>query len=136
MLNHTPVFLYVEDDYASRQVMKILITRILGFPNLTLFENSQDFVGRVQTLNPAPNVIFLDIQMKPYDGYAVLKMLRDMRPFADATIVAMTANVMSHDVEQLKAVGFNALIGKPIVKDVFPQLVERILAGEAVWYVP
>jgi len=131
-----PIFLYVEDDFASRQVMKVLITRVLGFPNFTLFENSQDMMTRVGMLMPVPTVIFLDVQMKPHDGYEVLKMLRSDSRFAEATIVSMTANVMSHDVEQLKQVGFNALIGKPIVKDVFPQLVERILTGEAVWYVP
>jgi CheY-like chemotaxis protein len=51
-------------------------------------------------------------------------------------VIAMTANVMSHDVEHLKKAGFSGLIGKPILKEVFPQLVKNILNGEAVWYVP
>jgi CheY-like chemotaxis protein len=131
-----PVFLYVEDDPASRQIIEVLITKVMRYEHLTIFENSKDFMTCLSMLDPLPNCIFLDIQMRPYDGYQVLEMLRSDPRFADTTIVAMTANVMSHDVEKLKQVGFNGLIGKPIVKEVFSQLVSRIVAGEPVWYVP
>ncbi len=136
MIIEQPVFLYVEDDFASRQILKVLITRVLGHTHLNVFENSQDFLRRLGQLSPAPNVFFLDIQMKPHDGYEVLSMLRGSAQFASATVIAMTANVMSHDVEKLKQVGFDGLIGKPLVKDIFPQLVERVLAGEPIWFVP
>jgi hypothetical protein len=43
---------------------------------------------------------------------------------------------MSHDIEQLREAGFSGLIGKPILKEIFPELVEKLLAGESVWYVP
>ena len=127
--------LYVEDDCNSRKVMSLLIERVMKLP-LTIFENSANFMENINQLEALPNIIFLDIQMQPHDGYEVLKMLRADERFHETTIIAMTANVMSHDVEQLKQAGFNGLIGKPIMKDVFPQLMERILVGEAVWYVP
>jgi two-component system cell cycle response regulator DivK len=136
MSNHVPVFLYVEDDFASRQVLKVLITRILRYENLSMFENSADFMTRLQGLALKPTIIFLDVQMRPHTGYEVLNMLRQDPAYADVTVVAMTANVMSNDVDQLKAAGFNGLIGKPIDNDIFPQLVTRILAGESVWYLP
>ncbi|MCU0481259.1 MAG: response regulator [Anaerolineae bacterium] len=131
-----PVFLYVEDDFSSRQVVKILITRVMKHEHLHIFENSADFMTRVHELAPKPTIIFLDIQMRPHDGYEVLSMLRQDFDFAQITVIAMTANVMSHDVEQLRAAGFNGLIGKPIDNTIFPQLVSRILAGEAIWYLP
>ena len=127
--------LYVEDDCNSRKVMSLLLERVMKLP-LTVFENSANIMENINHLESQPNIIFLDIQMQPYDGYQVLKLLRADERFQDTTIIAMTANVMSHDVEQLKQAGFNGLIGKPIMKDVFPQLMERILVGEAVWYVP
>ncbi|HRF96792.1 MAG TPA: response regulator [Aggregatilineales bacterium] len=136
MSNNVPVFLYVEDDLASRQVIKVLITRILRYEHLSMFENSADFMTRLQGLALKPTVIFLDVQMRPHSGYEVLTMLRQDPAYAHVTVVAMTANVMSNDVDQLKAAGFNGLIGKPIDNDIFPQLVTRILAGESVWYLP
>ena len=130
-----PVILYVEDDMNSRKVMSLLLQRVMKL-SVTIFENSANFIENVNQLPTLPNVVFLDIQMQPFDGYQVLTMLREDGRFNDTIIIAMTANVMSHDVEQLKKAGFNGLIGKPIMKDVFPHLVERILARESVWYVP
>ena len=70
-------------------------------------------------------------------GLPVLGAIADLPAMAhDAVIVAMTANVMSYDIEQLQQAGFDGLIGKPVVRRIFPQLVERLLAGESVWYVP
>jgi CheY-like chemotaxis protein len=131
-----PSFLYVEDDPPSRMIVKVLLTRVMGFSELAVFEDSTDFMTRVCALPVPPNVIFLDIQMKPHDGYQVLKMLRTDDRFKDAVIIAMTANVMQHDVEELRKAGFSGLIGKPIMKEIFPELVEKILTGEQVWYIP
>lgn len=131
-----PVFLYVEDDPKSCTVVKVLIQRVMGFQQLTIFEDSHDFLKRVHELDPQPTVFFLDIQIAPHDGYDMLQMLRQDATFSNATIIAMTANVMSHDVDKLKQVGFSGLIGKPLDHALFPQLVLRILAKDDIWYVP
>jgi CheY-like chemotaxis protein len=131
-----PVFLYVEDDMLSRKVMEMMIKLLMGYQKLTIFESSANFMDRVQTLAEPPDVILLDVQIGPHDGYEMLDMLRQNREFENATIIAMTANVMSHDVEALKRAGFDGLIGKPVMKEVVPELLTRILAGEQVWYVP
>jgi two-component system, sensor histidine kinase len=130
-----PIFLYVEDDYRSRIVLQVLIERVMGY-RLILFEDSEDFEAKISKLEPKPNIIFLDIQIGPIDGYAMLSILRKHPDYQNVTIIAMTANVMSHDVEKLKAAGFTGLIGKPVVKEIFEQLMEGIFAGEAIWYVP
>ncbi|MDZ4670749.1 MAG: response regulator [Phototrophicales bacterium] len=136
MSDNQPIFLYVEDDFASRQVLKVLITRILRYEHLALFENSADFMTRLRGLAQKPTVIFLDVQMHPHTGYEVLSMLRQDPDYAQVTVIAMTANVMSYDVDQLKQAGFDGLIGKPIDNDIFPQLVSRVLSGDPVWYIP
>jgi CheY-like chemotaxis protein len=134
--NNQPVFLYVEDDMSSRKVIEVLIRAVLGYSNISIFENSENFMQRVDALEHQPDVIFLDVQMSPYDGYEMLAMLRSDPRFATTTIIAMTANVMSYDVDKLRREGFTGLIGKPIMKESFPDLVRRILAGEAIWYIP
>lgn len=131
-----PSFLYVEDDTMSRLVVQTLLKRVLGYEKLTIFETSRDFMGQLETLEYVPSIILLDIQMRPHNGYELLEMLRQNKRYKAATIIALTANVMAHDVEKLKAAGFDGLIGKPIMKDVFPELIERITSGETVWYIP
>ncbi|HLY25545.1 MAG TPA: response regulator, partial [Aggregatilineales bacterium] len=131
-----PKFLYVEDDPMSREIMKFLLTRMMKFPDLTIFDNSQDFLDKLRMLPHIPNVIFLDIQMSHHDGYELLQMLRAEPTYQQSKVVAMTANVMATDVQGLRKVGFDGLIGKPILKDIFPDLIKRILDGESVWFVP
>lgn len=131
-----PQILYVEDDRFSRKVVEVLMGDVMELKNLTVFENSEGFINRVEALSEKPELIFLDIQMKPIDGFQMLEILRSHDGYKSATIIALTANVMAHDVEKLKDVGFDGLIGKPIMSDIFPELVKRILDGEAIWYIP
>lgn len=130
-----PTFLYVEDDQLSREIMQLLLVNVLGYTQVAIFENSRDFMARVRALPTAPDVIFLDIQMQPHDGYEMLHMLKGDPAYQSAKIIAMTASVMATDVEALKTAGFDGLIGKPIMRTVFPELLGRILAGESVWFV-
>jgi CheY-like chemotaxis protein len=131
-----PRFLYVEDDMRSRKVVELLLTKVMGYREVTIFEDSENFMERVRALPQVPDVIFLDVQIAPYDGYEMIRMLRSDAAYQQATIIAMTANVMSHDVEELQRVGFSGLIGKPVLKENFADLVEKMLGGEQVWYVP
>jgi CheY-like chemotaxis protein len=133
---HDPKFVYVEDDLMSQEVVRVLLQTVLGYPNLTVFPDSANLLERLEDLSETPDVFFLDVQIGPHDGFEMLDMLRRTEPYRSATIVAMTANVMAHDIEALKHAGFDGLIGKPIRKKVFPSLVQNLIEGEAVWYVP
>ena len=136
MDTHNPKFVYVEDDLMSQEVVRVLLQNVLGFPSLTVFTNSTNLLERLDRLSEKPDVFFLDVQIGPHDGFEMLNMLRNNPSYQAATIVAMTANVMAHDIEALRKAGFDGLIGKPIRKKVFPSLVQNLIAGEAVWYVP
>src|SRR5262245_33362571 len=90
--------LYVEDDVNSRKVMKMILKGRMKLSNAVLFEDSEDFVERVKALDPRPDIVFLDIHVKPYSGFEMLKFLRDMPEFKDVPIVALTASVMNEEV--------------------------------------
>lgn len=130
-----PALLYVEDDFLSREVMRLLVSKEMGLAGLSIIEDNRDFMDKVRALAHVPDVIFLDIQMRPHDGYEMLEMLRADETYRSACIIAMTASVMATDVEALKKAGFDGLIGKPIMRQAFPEQLEQILAGKAVWFV-
>ncbi|MBX3086631.1 MAG: response regulator [Anaerolineae bacterium] len=125
--------LYVEDDQNSQSIMSFLLTEALGLTHVNIFENSENFMNRVHALTPRPEVILLDIHLKPYNGFEMLQMLRADSTFNGTPIVALTASVMNEEVQQLKTAGFNGVIAKPIDIDTFPMLLERVLNGEAIW---
>lgn len=131
-MHSKPHILYVEDEIRSRRVMQ-MITSDLDLPAVTLFEDSTDFLERVLALSPKPDLIFLDIHMKPYTGFQLLEMLRASGDFASVPIVAMTASVMNEEIQALRTAGFDGCIAKPIDFDSFPEILNRIMSGEKVW---
>jgi two-component system, cell cycle response regulator DivK len=128
------VFLYVEDDPLSREIMAMMMSS-LGYEHLIIFEDSERFMERVEALNPTPDVYLLDVHVPPIDGFTMLRLLRDHPNFKDKHIIAITASVMNEEVTRLKHAGFSGAIGKPLDFDRFAGLLESVLGGEEVWYV-
>ena len=128
-------FLYVEDEASNRQVMQLLMQKAMGVLALTIFEDSVDFISRVRALSPCPDVILLDIHVRPHNGFEMLNMLRADPQYHHITVIALTASVTNEEVGQLRSSGFDGAIGKPLRASTLPGLLARILKGETVWYV-
>jgi CheY-like chemotaxis protein len=133
MIDRQPVILYVEDDANSRKLMGMLLTRRMKLPHTTILENSENFLEQMAALDPKPDIIFLDIHLQPYNGFEMLKMLQQLDWTKGRPVIALTASVMSEEVQQLRTVGFNGCLAKPIDMNTFPEIVERILEGETIW---
>lgn len=127
-------FLYVEDDTMSRLVMEKMITGLSS--RVTIYEDSSQFTERIDALEAIPDAVFLDVQIGPLNGFEMLKILRENSRFDAVPIIAMTASVTVSEINELKEAGFDGLIAKPVRKRIFPELLDRVLAGESVWYVP
>jgi len=95
-------YLYVEDDPLSREVMQTLMENVVGVQSLAIFDTSEDFIERLQSLSPRPDFILLDIHVAPHDGYDLLKMIRADDRFAACRVIAVTASVMSEEVQRAK----------------------------------
>lgn len=135
MSSEQPVVLYVEDNPQSRKVMKILLKGRMGLPHLTIFENSENFPARARELSPIPDVVFLDIHIEPHNGFEMLRMLREIPEYQDTAIVALTASVMNEEIEQLRNAGFDGCMSKPLDTDTFPDMLQKIIAGETIWHI-
>lgn len=128
-----PAILYVEDDPNSRTVMELLLGMHLKLERVMILEDSKYFVENVQALPFKPDIIFLDIHMKPINGFDMLKILRTFDYLDDVPIVALTASVMNEEIQQLRDVGFNGVIPKPIDIMSFPDTLQDLLDGVEVW---
>src|SRR5258708_5592819 len=128
-------YLYVEDDNLSREVMHMIMSNALGISNLTIFEDSTDFMARLKRLAKKPNVVLLDIHMKPLDGFQLIELLRADPDYQSTRIIALTASVMNEEVQKLRQSGFDGAIAKPLSIQTFPALMTRIIRGEAVWHI-
>lgn len=126
-------FLYVEDDSLSREIMQMMMEN-LNY-QLVVFDDSTDFMARLEAITPAPQVIFLDIHIPPSNGFELLEMLRQHPTYQNSIAIAVTASVMNEEIERLRLSGFNGAIGKPLDFELFPSLLEQLLSGREVWHI-
>jgi CheY-like chemotaxis protein len=120
---------YVEDDPLSRQVMYLTAEHVLHIKNLVIFEDSTDIVSRIRSLEKRPDIIFLDIQVRPHDGYEMVEMIRQDPELREIKVVAITASV-ANAVSKLRASGFDGMINKPVNPMSLLGLIERIVRSE------
>ncbi len=128
-----PHFVYIEDHLASRQVLQIMLQELLGFQQLTLFEDTQNVLERLEQLSPPADILFLDLNLEPLSGYAVCALLRAQPAFNRVMIVAMTASISGEQYQQLRDLGFNGIIEKPLNHRTFPRMLQHLLEGKEVW---
>lgn len=127
--------LYVEDDAASRSILRLFQRMNPELMKLTVWEDSQQFEERLLALAPQPDLILLDIHVKPSTGFEMLIMARKHSNFDRVPVVALTASVMNEEIELLQKAGFQGVIAKPLKLEEFPVVVEHIMAGQKTWYV-
>ena len=128
-------YLYVEDDRLSRTVMELLLRDVLGTTNFTIFEDSTDFAERLEGLPIRPDVILLDIHVRPLNGFKMLELIRANPAYQACRVIALTASVMNEEVDALREAGFDGAVGKPLDALQFPRLLEKIERGERVWQI-
>src|SRR5262249_28327 len=117
----------------SRRLMNMLLTGRMKLPYVTILEDSENFLDAVNALDPKPDIIFLDIHMRPLTGFEMLELLREMEWTRNVPVIALTASVMNEEVQHLRTAGFNGCLAKPIDLAAFPDTFERILQGETIW---
>lgn len=127
-------YVYVDDEALSREVMELVMIEAMEVEHLTILEDSADFLARIEALTPRPDVFLLDIQMGPIDGYEMLNLLRDHPDFREARVIAVTAGVMTEQINHLRQAGFDAALAKPVRVSNFPDVMIRILKDEEVWF--
>ena len=72
----------------------------MKLPHVTILEDSQDFLANMAALDPKPDIILLDIHVKPYNGFEMLSLLRSLEWGRNTPIVALTASVMNEEVQK------------------------------------
>ncbi len=66
-----PVFVYFEDDPPSRTIVEVLLTRVMNYQHVIMFEDSHDVIAKLEAIDMIPTVFFIDILLfgfvKPHD---------------------------------------------------------------------
>lgn len=119
--------LLVEDNLFNLQVA----TEFLEHENFFVDSagNGQEAIDKVN-LNKY-DCVLMDLQMPIMDGITATKKLREDDQFNDLPIIAMTANAMIQDKENVIKAGMNDHVSKPInLDELFNALIKWIKPGD------
>lgn len=105
--------LLVEDNRFNQEVAAELLNSYGASVNIA--ENGQK---ALTMLGEQPyDVVLMDCQMPVMDGYTATKIIRQNNLFGDIPVIAMTANAMPEDIEEMYHSGMNDHIVKPVNVD-------------------
>ena len=107
--------LLVEDNKINQEVALEFLK--LGDFKVDIAENGAEAVELVA--NQAFDCVLMDIHMPVMDGYDATRAIRQQPGKQTLPILAMTANMMSDDLQEATAAGMDDHISKPIVPAVF-----------------
>jgi two-component system sensor histidine kinase/response regulator len=105
--------LLVEDNEINQQVAAELLGGV-GM-QVTLASNGAEALRALE--RQTFEVVLMDVQMPVMDGYAATRKIRENPRWVNLPVLAMTANVMTQDIEKCRLAGMNAHISKPIDPD-------------------
>jgi two-component system cell cycle response regulator DivK len=118
--------LYIEDNVDNMTLVK----RVLEVEGYEVIGAANGTEGLAKARQIEPDLVITDINLPDIDGYAITESLKKDTKTAHIPIIAMTANVMKKDREQIHQVGCDGYIAKPIDIDVLPEQVENFLKGK------
>jgi CheY-like chemotaxis protein len=105
-----PTLLLVEDDADTLEVLSILLDERYA---VSAYRSPLD---ALRALGDArPDVLVLDIGMRPIDGVECLRQIRATRGHADVPAVALTGFARDEERVRFLARGFQAVVVKPIL---------------------
>jgi two-component system cell cycle response regulator DivK len=128
--NNETTVLVVEDNVSNF----VLLARMLGFLGIHCeWKTSGYEVLEFADTLPRLDLILMDIRLPYEDGYGALQKIRQSPRLKDVPVIAVTAEASMEQMTKAKTSGFNGFLGKPLNPDLFPNQMQRILAGEPVW---
>ena len=116
--------LYIEDNPVNINLVARILDRRQHVHLLTAHTPE---LGIELALTRHPALILLDINLPGMDGYQVLEVLKADASLKAIPVIAVTANVLPHDIERGKAAGFANYLTKPLNVETFLNTIDRYL---------
>ena len=118
-------FFIVDDDPFCRMLYQQHLVN-LGFHNNCLFDNGMDCIKK---LTEKPDIIFLDYDMKPYNGLEVLRMVKRMNPDVHLLLISSQKD-MQVAINALKYGAFDYIVKGDKDLETISHALKRILIAK------
>ncbi|MBT4258950.1 MAG: response regulator, partial [Nitrospina sp.] len=113
--------LYIEDNDTNTQLVQKVLRK--NRPVVKLICANHARKGIELAVKNQPDLILMDIQLPDIDGIQAFKKLQTFKETNGIPVIALSANAMKHQVEEVMSLGFKFYLTKPIN---IKQLLEKI----------
>lgn len=107
----------------DNDINQLIATEMLSHTGANVEVAGDGAIALEKLQNSEFDVVLMDIQMPNMDGTEALLHIREQSQYDTLPVIALTANVLAHEVKHYKEIGFTAHLGKPFQKE---QLVSKI----------
>ena len=123
------LILYADDDADDIELMEDVFREYAGILDFVPFKNGQQllqYLERLDSFQPQPCLIILDINMPVLDGKQTLKRLRTMKGYTEVPVVLFTTS--SSEIDKAFADRWDAhFITKPLIYSELEMLANNFL---------
>lgn len=116
--------LYIEDNAINLMLVEHIID---DFPHLRMISAPDANLGIAMARVHLPDVILMDINLPGINGFQALKILCEDTITAHIPVIALSGNVMPHDIERGLVMGFFGYLTKPIKVNEFMETLNEAL---------
>ena len=121
-LNNSSILL-TEDNTINQEIILGLLEN--SDIHIDIASNGVEAINKVK--ENSYDLILMDIQMPIMGGLEATRIIRETNK--NIPIIALTANAMQKDIDQVKQVGMNEHLGKPIEVDKLYEILLKYIAG-------
>jgi CheY-like chemotaxis protein len=123
-----PRVLVCDDTEPIRRLLRINL-ELAGFAVEEAADGHEAMVRLIDPEQPPPDVIVLDSEMAPYDGWWAIAAIRSHPRLDTVPVVLVTGSVVAHDAPEADDAGFDAFVSKPFDPDQLVEAVSRLAAA-------
>jgi signal transduction histidine kinase/CheY-like chemotaxis protein/HPt (histidine-containing phosphotransfer) domain-containing protein len=122
--------LVVEDQTINQLVVKAMLEQ-LGII-VYLANNGLEAVNLIEKNSRDYDLILMDLQMPEMSGYQATDYIRKTLNNQDLPIIVMSANILAGDPDELRQLGFNGYIPKPIEPNHLFEVIDKCYNPSAI----
>ena len=120
--------LVCDDTEAIRRLLRINL-ELAGFDVEEAADGHEAMARLIDTSRRRPDVVVLDSQMAPYDGWWAIAAIRSHPRLDPVPVVLVTATATDLVSPEVSGAGFDACVGKPFDPDEVGEGISRLPAA-------
>ena len=119
--------LLAEDDAADIQFFQHFLEANSASADLTVVSDGVAAIEYLESADPLPDLVVLDINMPRMNGFEALEQIRTSSVWKSLPVVVLTSSTLDEDVHRASLLRANRYLGKPIEIGGYREVIEQIL---------